>query len=74
MIDKAVDKLGYGEEVYELVKEGIGVLRVKIGVGMDDGWVKILSGYGGEDNDGVGGTKGGIRFERKVSEKEVKAA
>ncbi len=44
VIDKGLEKLGYGEEVYELVKEGIGVLSVKIGVGMDDGWVKIFSG------------------------------
>ena len=37
VIHKALEKLGYPEEVYELLKEPIRMLTVKIPVRMDDG-------------------------------------
>lgn len=73
VIHKALDKLGYPQEVYELLKEPIRLLTVKIPVRMDDGSVKIFTGYRARDNDAVGSTKGGIRFHPNVTEKEVKA-
>ncbi|GIN38210.1 Glu/Leu/Phe/Val family dehydrogenase [Heyndrickxia oleronia] len=73
VIHKALEKLGYPEEVYELLKEPIRMLTVKIPVRMDDGSVKIFTGYRAQHNDAVGPTKGGIRFHPNVSEKEVKA-
>ena len=73
VIHEALEKLGYSEEMYELLKEPIRMLTVKIPVKMDDGKVKIFTGYRAQHNDAVGPTKGGIRFHPSVTEKEVKA-
>ncbi|MFE4893617.1 Glu/Leu/Phe/Val family dehydrogenase [Peribacillus butanolivorans] len=73
VIHKALDKLGYPEEVYELLKEPLRLLTVKMPIRMDDGSVKIFTGYRAQHNDAVGPTKGGIRFHPNVTEREVKA-
>ncbi|KSU63495.1 glutamate dehydrogenase [[Bacillus] enclensis] len=73
VIHLALDKLGYPEEVYELLKEPVRMLTVKIPVRMDDGKVKVFTGFRAQHNDAVGPTKGGIRFHPNVTEKEVKA-
>ncbi|WP_175991180.1 Glu/Leu/Phe/Val dehydrogenase [Bacillus sp. Marseille-Q1617] len=73
VIHLALDKLGYPEEVYDLLKEPVRMLTVKIPVRMDDGKVKVFTGYRAQHNDAVGPTKGGIRFHPNVTEKEVKA-
>lgn len=73
VIHKALEKLGYPEEVYELLKEPLRLLTVKIPVKMDDGSTKIFTGYRAQHNDSVGPTKGGIRFHPNVTEREVKA-
>lgn len=73
VIKKALDKLGYPEEMYELLKEPIRMLTVRIPIRMDDGSTKIFTGYRAQHNDAVGPTKGGVRFHPHVSEKEVKA-
>ncbi|MGM0854481.1 MAG: Glu/Leu/Phe/Val family dehydrogenase [Bacillota bacterium] len=73
VINLALDKLGYSQEVYELLKEPVRMLTVKIPVRMDDGKVKVFTGYRAQHNDAVGPTKGGIRFHPNVTEKEVKA-
>ncbi len=73
IIHKALNKLGYSDEVYELLKEPVRMMTVKIPVRMDDGSVKIFTGYRAQHNDAVGPTKGGIRFHPQVTETEVKA-
>ncbi len=73
VIHKALEKLGYSDEMYELLKEPIRMMTVKIPVRMDDGTVKVFTGYRAQHNDAVGPTKGGIRFHPSVTEKEVKA-
>lgn len=73
VIADALDKLGYSSEVYELLKEPIRMLTVRIPVKMDDGSTKIFTGYRAQHNDAVGPTKGGVRFHPNVSETEVKA-
>jgi len=73
VIHEALEKLGYSEEMYELLKEPIRMLTVKIPVKMDNGKVKVFTGYRAQHNDAVGPTKGGIRFHPNVTEKEVKA-
>ncbi|MED2972724.1 Glu/Leu/Phe/Val dehydrogenase [Fictibacillus sp. B-59209] len=73
VIGEALDKLGYPEEVYELLKEPIRMLTVRIPVKMDDGSTKIFTGYRSQHNDAVGPTKGGVRFHPSVTETEVKA-
>ena len=73
IIHEALDKLGYSEEVYELLKEPLRMITVKIPVRMDDGTTKVFTGYRAQHNDAVGPTKGGIRFHPQVTEREVKA-
>ncbi len=73
IIHRALEKLGYPEEVYELLKEPLRLLTVKIPVRMDDGSVKVFTGYRAQHNDAVGPTKGGIRFHPDVTEREIKA-
>lgn len=73
VIKEALDRLGYPEQVYELLKEPLRVLTVRIPVRMDDGSIKVFKGYRAQHNDAVGPTKGGVRFHPDVSESEVKA-
>lgn len=73
VIKEALDKLGYNEEMYELLKEPLRMLMVRIPVRMDDGSVEIFTGYRAQHNDAVGPTKGGVRFHPEVDEDEVKA-
>ncbi|PIC95307.1 glutamate dehydrogenase [Sporosarcina sp. P26b] len=73
VIKEALEKLGYDEGMYELLKEPLRMVEVRIPVRMDDGKVKVYTGYRGQHNDAVGPTKGGIRFHPNVSADEVKA-
>lgn len=73
VIKEALDKLGYPEEVYELMKEPIRLLTVRIPVRMDDGRVKVFTGYRAQHNDALGPAKGGVRFHPDVTLDEVKA-
>jgi glutamate dehydrogenase len=73
VISEALSKLGYPAPVYELLKEPMRVLTVRIPVRMDDGSVKVFTGYRAQHNDAVGPTKGGVRFHPEVTEDEVKA-
>lgn len=73
IIEDALKKLGYSDEMYELLKEPLRVLTVRIPIRMDDGKVKVFTGYRAQHNDAVGPTKGGVRFHPGVTEDEVKA-
>jgi glutamate dehydrogenase len=73
VIKEALEKLGYPKSVYELLKEPLRVLTVRIPVRMDDGTVTVFTGYRAQHNDAVGPTKGGVRFHPDVTESEVKA-
>lgn len=73
VIQEALTKLGYNSEMYELLKEPIRLLTVRIPVRMDDGTIKVFTGYRSQHNDAVGPTKGGVRFHPDVDEAEVKA-
>ncbi len=73
VIKDALNKLGYDEAMYELLKEPLRMLTVRIPVKMDDGTTKVFTGYRAQHNDAVGPTKGGVRFHPMVSEQEVKA-
>lgn len=73
VIEEALSKLGYPPEMYELLKEPLRMLTVRIPIRMDDGKIKIFTGYRAQHNDAVGPTKGGVRFHPGVNEDEVKA-
>ncbi|MUK87247.1 glutamate dehydrogenase [Ornithinibacillus sp. L9] len=73
VVKTALEKLGYPDEVFDLLKEPVRMMTVRIPVRMDDGSIKIFTGYRAQHNDAVGPTKGGVRFHPDVTEKEVKA-
>ncbi|WP_413363214.1 Glu/Leu/Phe/Val family dehydrogenase [Lysinibacillus sp. 3P01SB] len=73
VIQEALGKLGYDEAMYDLLKEPLRLLTVRIPVKMDDGTTKVFTGYRAQHSDAVGPTKGGVRFHPMVSEEEVKA-
>ncbi|SEB65075.1 Glu/Leu/Phe/Val dehydrogenase [Paenibacillus sp. GP183] len=73
VIHEALTRLGYSDEMYELLKEPLRVLTVRIPVRMDDGKTRVFTGYRAQHNDAVGPTKGGVRFHPDVNEDEVKA-
>ncbi len=68
-----MNTLGYTSEVFELLKEPLRMLSVRIPIRMDNGKIKIFTGYRSQHNDSVGPTKGGVRFHPDVTEEEVKA-
>ncbi|MEB3103582.1 Glu/Leu/Phe/Val family dehydrogenase [Ferviditalea candida] len=73
VIKLALEKLGYEETYYELLKEPQRLLTVRIPIRMDDGSTRIFTGYRAQHSDAVGPTKGGIRFHPNVSAEEVSA-
>src|SRR6056297_2075390 len=73
VIQEALHKLGYDEGMFELLKEPLRMLEVRIPIKMDDGTVNVFTGFRAQHNDAVGPTKGGVRFHPQVSEDEVKA-
>ncbi|MGI8386458.1 Glu/Leu/Phe/Val family dehydrogenase [Robertmurraya sp. P23] len=73
IIRQALEKMNYSQEVFELLKEPLRLLTVRIPIKMDDGTVKVFTGYRAQHNDSVGSTKGGIRFHPDVTIEEVKA-
>ncbi len=73
VVKEALDKLGYPNEVYELLKDSLRMLKVRIPVRMDDGSIKVFTGFRAQHNDAVGPTKGGVRFHPDVTETEVNA-
>ncbi len=73
VIKEALDKLGYDDGMYELLKDPLRMIEVRIPIRMDDGNVKVFTGFRGQHNDAVGPTKGGVRFHPQVDYIEVKA-
>lgn len=73
MIREALFRLGYSADMYELLKEPLRFLTVRIPVRMDDGGIRVFTGYRAQHNDAVGPTKGGVRFHPSVTADEVKA-
>ena len=73
VVKEALDQLGYSDEMYELLKEPMRMLTVRIPVRMDNDKIRIFTGYRSQHNDAVGPTKGGVRFHPEVNEDEVKA-
>ncbi|MEZ0480115.1 Glu/Leu/Phe/Val dehydrogenase [Planococcus sp. SSTMD024] len=71
VIKIALDKLGYEDSMYELLKEPMRILEVRIPIRMDDGKTKVFTGFRAQHNDAVGPTKGGVRFHPDVNRDEV---
>ncbi|MGB9679071.1 MAG: Glu/Leu/Phe/Val family dehydrogenase [Thermoanaerobacteraceae bacterium] len=69
----ACDKLGVEPIVYEILSKHQKVIEVSIPVKMDDGSIRVFTGYRAQHNNAVGPTKGGIRYHTNVNVDEVKA-
>jgi glutamate dehydrogenase (NADP+) len=72
-LDKAASYANTDKEVVEKLKHPKACLEVSIPVRMDDGSLRIFTGYRVHHNDMRGPTKGGIRFHPNVSLDEVKS-
>jgi glutamate dehydrogenase len=72
-LDNAAQALNLNSEVKEILKEPLRSMKVSIPVRMDNGSMKVFSGFRIQHNDVLGPTKGGIRFHPQVDENEVKA-
>lgn len=72
-IHEALTRLGFDEAVYDMLREPVRVLTVRIPVEMDDGHTEVFTGYRAQHNGALGPTKGGIRFHPNVTLDEVKA-
>lgn len=72
-VKNACDKLGLPASVYEILKNPQRTLEVSIPVRMDDGTVKVFTGYRAQHNTAIGPSKGGVRFHTAVTKDEVSA-
>jgi glutamate dehydrogenase/leucine dehydrogenase len=63
----------FSDDTYRELREVKRFLAVSIPVKMDNGEVKVFTGYRSQYNDARGPFKGGIRFHQNVNEPEVKA-
>ncbi|MDI3316054.1 MAG: Glu/Leu/Phe/Val dehydrogenase [Bacillota bacterium] len=72
-IRHACEALGVPPAAFEVLRAPRRFLEVRIPVRMDDGTVRLFTGYRAQHNDALGPTKGGIRFHPAVTPDEVKA-
>jgi len=73
LIHTCVKKLNLSKSVYDILSEPQRVVTVTIPVQMDDGSVRVFTGYRAQHNNALGPYKGGIRFHQDVNLDEVKA-
>lgn len=71
-IKKATLQLGLPLDVYECLKAPDRVVEASIPVEMDNGEIKVFTGYRAQHNNTLGPYKGGIRFHQNVDSDEVK--
>jgi glutamate dehydrogenase (NAD(P)+) len=71
--DLAAERLGMDEGMRQVLREPRRELTVHFPVHMDDGSVRVFTGYRVQHNLGRGPAKGGIRYHQDVSLDEVKA-
>lgn len=72
-LDTAFANANVDPEVLEQLKYPKQVLEVSVPVRMDDGSLKVFTGYRVRHNDALGPTKGGIRYHPNVTREEVMA-
>jgi glutamate dehydrogenase (NAD(P)+) len=72
-LDKAAEILGLDEGTHAMLREPMRTFIVSIPVKMDDGSVKVFTGFRVQYNDARGPTKGGIRWHPDETLDTVKA-
>jgi glutamate dehydrogenase (NAD(P)+) len=71
--DRAAQDLGMSEQERRLLKEPFREVKVKVPVRMDDGSLQIFQGFRVQHNGARGPFKGGIRYNPRVDEAEIRA-
>lgn len=71
--DKAADLMGLDPEIRKILSKTTNEIIVNFPVKMDDGQIKILTGYRVQHNNALGPYKGGLRFHPAVDIDEVRA-
>ncbi|WP_160112357.1 Glu/Leu/Phe/Val family dehydrogenase [Salicibibacter kimchii] len=69
----ALKKWGYAPQVYELLKEPLRTLTVRIPIKLDSGVTKTFTGFCVQHSDATGPGIGGVKFHPEVTEKDVQA-
>lgn len=69
----AQQRLNLSDASLALLKEPLRTLTVRFPVRMDDGSVRVFTGWRVQHNDAAGPTKGGIRLHPEVDERELQA-
>ncbi|MFZ2189195.1 MAG: Glu/Leu/Phe/Val dehydrogenase [Candidatus Magasanikiibacteriota bacterium] len=72
-LDKAAKIMNLDKGIHDILKQPDRVLIVSIPVKMDNGEVRVFTGYRSQFNNAMGPYKGGIRYHQNVSIDEVKA-
>ncbi len=72
-LDKAAKIMNLDPEIHEILKYPERIITVWIPVKMDNGSIKIFTGYRCQHNSALGPYKGGIRYHWNVTIDEVKA-
>jgi glutamate dehydrogenase len=72
-VKKACDMLGLESAAYERLKEPEKTLEVAIPVRMDDGSMKVFTGWRSQHSTALGPAKGGLRFHPAACADEIKA-
>jgi glutamate dehydrogenase/leucine dehydrogenase len=72
-LDIAAEKLNLDLGIHEILKHPMRAFIVNIPLVMDDGGVRVFTGYRVQYNDALGPTKGGIRYHPDLTLDEVTA-
>jgi len=72
-LNKAARVINLDPNIHELLRYPERFVTVAVPVKMDDGNIKVFTGYRSQFNNALGPYKGGIRYHSNVSEDEVKA-
>lgn len=72
-LERASKVLKLKEDIVEILKHPERVIEVSIPVKMDDGSIKVFTGWRSQHNTALGPTKGGIRYHWNVTKEEVMA-
>lgn len=72
-LEKVKTLIDLNNNSYNLLLAPQKILTVNIPVKMDDGKIKVFTGYRSQFNDARGPYKGGIRFHPQVNKSEIKA-
>ena len=71
LLQIAGEKLKLDQGIHEMLKRPMRTIIVNIPVVMDDGSIRIFTGYRVQYNDALGPTKGGIRYHPELTLDEV---